>query len=135
MQKPIGELRGMTATIAAVLKEQGITNSLQLLEAAKKPSQRKTLAAACGCETRDILELANRSDLARLKGIGVVYSDLLEHAGVDTIKELRHRRPDNLHAKILEVNEEQSLTKQPPAMSVIEDWVKQSKEMEPMIEY
>ena len=135
MQKPIGDLKGMTAAIAAVLKEQGITNSLQLLEAAKKPAQRKTLAAACSCKTREILELANRADLARLKGIGVVYSDLLEQAGVDTVKELRHRRPDNLHAKILEVNETKSLTKQPPPMATVEEWVNQAKELDPMIEY
>ena len=135
MQKPISELRGMTDTIATVLKEQGITNSLQLLEAAKKPAQRKKLAASCSCETRAILELANRADLARLKGIGVVYSDLLEQAGVDTVKELRHRRPDNLHAKILEVNEAKNLTGHAPPMSTVEDWVAQAKELEPMIEY
>ena len=135
MQKPISEIKGATKAIATALKEQGITNSMQLLDAAKTPKQRKELAGSCGCPTREILELANRADLARLKGIGVVYSDLLEHAGVDTVKELRHRRPDNLHAKILEVNEAQNLTKQPPPLTTVEDWVAQAKELEPVIEY
>ena len=135
MKKPIAELRGMTDEIAAVLKEKGISDSAQLLEAAKKPAGRKELAAACGCETRAILELANRSDLARLKGVGVAYSDLLEKAGVDTVKELRNRRADNLHAKILEVNGAGEITKQPPTADMVADWVAQAKELPPMIEY
>lgn len=99
MKKPINELRGMSDAIAGAMKAQGIHDSDQLLQAAKTPTQRKQLAKECGCAERDILELANRADLARLKGIGGAYSDLLEKAGVDTVKELRHRRPDNLHAK------------------------------------
>jgi len=44
------------------------------------------LAEHAGVESRAILELANRADLARVRGIGGVFSDLLEQAGVDTVK-------------------------------------------------
>jgi len=37
-----------------------------------------------------------------------VYSDLLEEAGMDTVKELATRRPDNLHAKIDETNDQKN---------------------------
>lgn len=36
------------------------------------------------------------NDLARLKGIGPAYADMLKSVGVDSIKELRHRKPENL---------------------------------------
>ena len=49
-----------------------------------------------------MLELVNRADLARIKGIGEVYSNLLENAGVDTVLELSKRVPANLHAKLVE---------------------------------
>lgn len=135
MQKPIGELRGITEEVAQALKAQDITNSEQFLEHAKTPAQRKELAKSCDCEVAVIRELANRADLARLKGIGGVYSDLLEHAGVDTVKELRNRRPDNLHAKILEVNEAGQYSKHPPTEDMVKDWVEQAKDLPPTLEY
>jgi predicted flap endonuclease-1-like 5' DNA nuclease len=135
MKKPLAELRGTTESMLTKLKAQGLQDSAQFLEAARTPHQRKELAKLCECAERDILELANRADLARLKGIGGAYSDLLEKAGVDTIKELRHRRPDNLHAKMLEVNGDGEVVKQLPTPAQVEDWVAQAKELPPMLEY
>ena len=47
--------------------------------------------------------MANRADLARVRGVGGVFSDLLEHAGVDTVREFAIRRPDNLYANLVEI--------------------------------
>jgi predicted flap endonuclease-1-like 5' DNA nuclease len=90
----------MSYDLEARLKEQGIYNSDQLLEVACTPAGRQALAAQVKVSTHAVLELANRADLARVRGIGGVFSDLFEHAGVDTAKELVERRPDNLHAKL-----------------------------------
>ncbi|MBT8372123.1 MAG: DUF4332 domain-containing protein [Deltaproteobacteria bacterium] len=35
-----------------------------------------------------------------MKGIGSEYAELLEKSGVDTVKELRNRNPENLYFKI-----------------------------------
>lgn len=40
------------------------------------------------------------NDLAKLKGIGPKYADMLKSIGVDSIKELRHRNPSNLQDMI-----------------------------------
>jgi len=135
MATAIKDLKGMTDAIAAALKERGIADSEQLVQAAATPAQRKELAAACGCGTRDLLELANRADLSRIKGVSGVYSDLLEAAGVDTVKELATRRPDNLHAKIIETNETKKLTERPPTASAVEGWVAQAKELPKVLTY
>ena len=42
------------------------------------------------------------NDLAKLKGIGPKYAEMLESIGVDSIKELRHRNPANLRDMIHE---------------------------------
>lgn len=131
----VKELRGGTPTIVEKLKEAGISNNEQLLAAASAPAQRKALATSCGCDSREILELANRADLARIKGISGVYSDLLEKAGVDTVKELATRRADNLHAKIVETNAKDQITKQPPSLSMVESWVQQAKELPKTLTY
>ena len=100
----VSEIRGMKADLAGKFKAKGIATDEALLKAAKTPAQRKELSAAVGLDASVILEFANRADLARIVGIGEVFSDLLENTGVDTVKELSKRVPDNLLAKTTEVN-------------------------------
>jgi len=135
MTTAVKDLRGATEAIVDKLKEKAISDNEKLLDAAAEPAQRKGLATHCGCSVKDILELANRADLARIKGVSGVYSDLLEQAGVDTVKELATRRPDNLHAKIVETNDEKKLTERPPTASAVEDWVKQAKQLPKVLTY
>jgi predicted flap endonuclease-1-like 5' DNA nuclease len=135
MATPVKELEGITDTIVAKLAERDISDSEQLVRAAATPAQRKELAVFCGCETGEILQLANRADLARVKGIGGVYSDLLEIAGVDTVKELASRRADNLHAKITQTNDRDNLTTKPPSLAMVQGWVDQAKALEPLLSY
>jgi predicted flap endonuclease-1-like 5' DNA nuclease len=135
MAIPIGKLRGMSYDLEARLKEQGIYTSDQFLEVACTPAGRQALAAQVKVSTHAILELANRADLARVRGIGGVFSDLLEHAGVDTAKELAERRPDNLHAKLLETNAQARLAGRMPTMQAVADWVARAKELPRLMEY
>jgi predicted flap endonuclease-1-like 5' DNA nuclease len=135
MTVPVKDLKGATDAILAKLKELAIPDNEKLIEAAASPAERKELAAACGCTPADILALANRADLARIKGIAGVYSDLLEHAGVDTVKELARRRPDNLLEKLTEINEAAKLTQRLPTAAMVEDWVNQAKALPTALTY
>jgi len=135
MTTPVKDLEGATDEIIAILLDRGIKDNEQLVRAAATPAQRKELAALCECESADILHLANRADLARIRGISGVYSDLLEIAGVDTVKELASRRADNLHAKISETNERDKLTTKPPTLAMIQNWVSQAKSLPPILTY
>lgn len=135
MSITLGELRGITDTVMNALKGQGLSDSDSLLEAAKTPQGRKALATAAGVEPSVILELANRADLARIKGIGRVYSDLMEEAGVDTVKELARRSPANLHAKLIEINSTKQFTQRPPSVEQVTDFVEQAKSLPAMLEY
>ena len=135
MTTPVKDLKGTTDAMLAKFKELAINDNDKLLQAAATPAQRKELAAACGCTPADILAVANRADLARIKGVSGVYSDLLEHAGVDTIKELAKRRPDHLFEKIAETNETAKLTQRPPTAAMVEDWVTQAKGLPAMLSY
>lgn len=135
MSVHVSELKGITDAILNALKAQGLGDSDAMLEAARTPKDRKALAAAAGVETAVILDLANRADLARVKGIGRVYSDLMEEAGVDTVKELAQRNPVNLHAKLIEINSVRQFTQRPPSVDQVTDFVEQAKTMPGMLEY
>ncbi len=130
----VHEIRGIQATTAEKLVAAGITTSDALLEAGKTPAGRKELAEKIGADPKEILELVNRADLARIRGIGEVYSNLLENAGVDTVAELARRVPANLHAKLVE----QTLAgdaRRAPTLAQVEDWVRQAKELGRIVEY
>ncbi len=131
----ISKLKGMSAEVAAKLKEQGIYYSDQLLGAARTPAGRNTLAEKVGVDSKAILELANRADLARVHGIAGVFSDLLEQAGVDTVKELATRNPDNLYTKLVEINTEKKLAGRTPDLNMVKEWVAQAKELPKLLVY
>lgn len=135
MATPVKQLKGVTDTMLGILGEKSIKDNVDLVEAAATPAARKALAADCGCEPSELLELVNRADLARINGVSGVYSDLLEEAGVDTVKELAMRRPDNLHAKLIETNDAAQLTQRPPTAAQVEDWVEQAKALPRIVTY
>ena len=113
----------------------GITTTNGLLKAGATKKGRAELAEKSGISETLILEWVNLADLMRIKGIGEEYSDLLEEAGVDTVKELRNRRPENLHKAMLETNAQKKLVRRPPSLSEVESWVAQAKELPPVVSY
>lgn len=131
----IGKLKGMYAELESKLKERGINDCAQLLKATKIPAGRQELAECVGVDVGVILALSNRADLSRVKGVAGVYSDLLEKAGVDTVKELAMRNPANLYAKLQEVNATEKLAGRLPNLRIVEDWVAQAQALPKMLEY
>lgn len=57
------------------------------------------------------------------------------HKSIDTVKELRNRNAENLHAKLVEVQAEKKLTIAVPALSQVEDFIVQAKELPPVVTY
>ncbi|WP_150523024.1 DUF4332 domain-containing protein [Roseibium sediminis] len=135
MAYSIIEIEGIGPTYAEKLQAVGIKTTDAYLERAKDPKGRKALAEETGIDDKRILKWANMADLMRIKGVGEEYSELLEAAGVDTVKELKHRKPENLAAKMVEVNEEKKLVRQVPSESQVIKWVEQAKELPPMMTY
>ena len=89
--------------------EQGITTTESLLMAAADRQGRHQLAGETGLAEELLLNWTNKADLMRVRGVGEEYSDLLEATGVDTVKELRRRNPQNLRASMMDVNENKHL--------------------------
>lgn len=129
------EIEGIGPTYAEKLAEQGLKTTEDLLEACAGKKGRADLAEKTGISEARILRWTNMCDLFRIKGVGEQYSDLLEKAGVDTVKELRHRVPANLHKKMEEVNAEHNLVNKLPSLSAVEGWVEFAKGLEPKMTY
>jgi predicted flap endonuclease-1-like 5' DNA nuclease len=131
----IEAIEGIGPVFAKKLRAIGVRSVEALLKRGATPKGRQQLAEKSGITETLILEWVNLSDLFRIKGVGEEYSDLLEEAGVDTVKELRNRKPANLHATILEVNAAKKLVRRPPSLGMVERWVEQAKSLPPVVTY
>jgi predicted flap endonuclease-1-like 5' DNA nuclease len=131
----LADIEGVGPAYAAKLEAAGVKDSENLLKLGGTPKGRKELADKSGISDALILKWVNRVDLSRVKGIGSEYADLLEAAGVDTVVELGTRKPDNLVAKMTQVNEAKQLVRKLPTLSQVEDWVKQAKDLPRAISY
>jgi predicted flap endonuclease-1-like 5' DNA nuclease len=135
MSYPVLKIEGIGPKYAKKLNAIGVATTAKLLDRAKDPKGRKQLAADSDIDDGLILKWANMSDLMRIKGVGEEYSELLEVAGVDTVKELRNRKPENLHAKMVEVNAAKKLVRVLPSPNKVKSWVDQAKSLPPMMKY
>ncbi len=135
MAYKIDQIEGIGEVYAQKLEAAGISTTDQLLEIAATPKGRKSIAEQTGISEKLILKWANHADLFRIKGVAGQFAELLEAAGVDTVKELRHRVPANLHAKLVEVNDVKNLCNRVPAESEIARMVEQAKELPPVMTY
>ncbi len=131
----IVEIEGIGPVYAEKLTKIGVVTVENLLEKGASKSGRKEMAADSGIDEGKILDWVNMADLFRVKGIGPQFAELLEAAGVDTVKELRNRNAENLHAKLTEIQEAKKLTKVVPALSRIEDFIEQAKNLPPVVTY
>lgn len=129
----ISDIEGIGPALEKNFRAAGIKTTQALLKACCDKKGRKAMAEQTGIDEAKILKFANFADLYRVKGVGSEYSELLEAAGVDTVKELRNRKPENLHTRMLEVNQAKKLVRQVPSLTQVEAFVAHAKTLEPVI--
>ena len=135
MAYKIIDIQGVGEVYAEKLIAAGIETIDQLLEKGKTPKGRKDLEDATGITGKLILTWVNHADLCRIKEIGPQFSELLEAAGVDTVKELSHRNAANLVKTMNEVNEKEHRTKRVPTEIEIQRMIDQAKELPAVVTY
>ena len=131
----IVDVEGVGPHYAAKLNAIGVATTERLLKVAAHAQGRKDLAEQAAIPEKLILEWVNLADLMRIKGLGPEYADLLEEAGVDTVRELRTRRPEALHLAAREINLRKRLVRRLPSLREIERWVAEAKRLKPLLTY
>ena len=135
MDYKIIDIEGVGDVYAEKLIAAGINKVSELLEKCAAPKGRKALAEETGISEKLILKWTNHADLFRINGVGPQFAELLEAAGVDTVKEFRHRVAENLQPKLEETNAAKNICNRVPAVSEIQKMIDQAKELEPRVSY
>ncbi len=126
MKRKIAEIKGLHPEAHAKLQEKGITHNEHLLEHAKDSHKRGELLKHLGVDSAQLTEWTNRADLMRLKGVSTEMANLLEECGVDSCKELQHRKADHLHTKLHEINDAKKIAHHVPPKAQVEGWIKEA---------
>lgn len=135
MAYKIEEIEGIGPVYGEKLRAAGVTTTDGLLEKCAGKSGRAALAKETGIEERLILKWTNHADLFRIPGVGPEFSELLEAAGVDTVKELRNRNAENLYAKIQEVNEAKKLVRRLPSQNQLTAMIEEAGKLAAVMTY
>jgi hypothetical protein len=135
MPYPICVVDGISPGIAKKLLAAKIRTTAKLLQAAGSPSGRKLLAEKTGLDAATILRCANMADRMRIKGVGREAAELLEAAGVDTVRELRYRNPANLADRMKASMTNAKLARPLPSQKVLARWIEGAKALKLEIRY
>ena len=119
MAQKITAIEGIGPVAAEKLAKAGIHTVEALLRAGADAKDRKDLAARSGIDAGKLLTFINMADLFRIKGIGKQYAELIKASGVDTVVELSKRKPANLLATMIEVNESKRLVRKLPTEKLV----------------
>ena len=135
MAYKIIDIEGVGEAYAPKLTNAGVVKVDDLLAKCATPKGRAALAEETGISEKLILRWTNHADLFRIKGVGPQFAELLEAAGVDTVKEFRHRVAENLVQKMLETNDVKKLVRRVPSVKEVAKMIAQAKELKPVVTY
>jgi Domain of unknown function (DUF4332) len=124
------DVEGIGPVYAEKLNVAGVNSTDDMLEKGGTRAGRKALADATGIDEGKILTWVNHSDLHRVDSIAGQTSELMEAAGVDTVKELGTRNAENLAKKMAEVNEAKNLSGRIPSAEQLQKMIDQAKTLE-----
>lgn len=126
MNYPVIDIEGIGETYAHKLEILGIKTTTDLLVKAGTKAGREVLAASTKIPESLILTWVNHADLFRINGVAGQTAELLEAAGVDSVKELATRNAENLHVKLQEVNNQFGLSGKVPSVDALKDMIRQA---------
>lgn len=135
MSYKIEDIEGIGPSYAQKLTTAKINTTNDLLKQCSSPRGRSAVSQSTGVSEHQLLKWTNLADLMRVSGIGSEYSELLEAAGVDTIKELRNRNAASLAARMKEVNAAKKLTRMTPSAKTVQHWINNAAKLPGVIRY
>ena len=135
MTYKIIDIQGIGPVYAEKMVKAGVNTVAELLERGKTAKGRKQLEEETGIRHDLILTWVNHADLFRVKGVGPQFSELLEAAGVDTVKELAHRNAANLTKALNETNEKEHRVRRVPTEKEVQKMIDQAKELPAVVTY
>ena len=131
MPYPVERIEGIGPNYGAKLREAGICTTADLLRAGGSREKRRELARRTGIEEGRLAKWVAMADFMRIKGVGSQYAELLEAVGLQSVRQLRAVRAEELERRMVRVNGNGRLTRALPARKTIARWIEQARRLPP----
>jgi hypothetical protein len=99
---PLKDFRGVDIGDLEALAGQGITNTVQMLQAGATQKDRRLLAEQTGIPEPNIVEFVKLSDLARIPGVKGTRARLYYEAGIDSVAKIANLEPENFLNQVVD---------------------------------
>jgi predicted flap endonuclease-1-like 5' DNA nuclease len=119
-------IEGIGQSNARKLQAIGIDTTYALTTRGASPQGREEIARLSGIDQALIQRWINHVDLLRISGVGEEYAELLEAAGVETVKELAQLDPVKLYRDLIDANQGQRQIRHLPSQSQVGKWVEEA---------
>ena len=129
----IEELEGVGKSFGDALRGVGIRNTQQLLERCSDLAGRRRVCESGRFKVENLQRWTSMADLMRISGVRGEFSELLEAANVDCVQTLAREDGEKLHARMVDCNQRQSLTRRVPSVDVVAGWIEQARQVPPML--
>lgn len=133
MTYKIEQIEGIGPHFSERLSAVGVRTSNDLLARCTTEEDCRRLEMRTGISAAQLKMWKNQADLMRISGIGSEFGQLLETAGIETVRELGMREPANIVNLLTRVNAEKKLTRALPSLKTVTKWVEQAQRMEPVV--
>jgi hypothetical protein len=127
MTYKMSDLKGIDENQLAQLRQGGVENTDEMMTLWNDPARRVSLTTSTGLTDEQLTRLASMARVARLKGVGPKYADLLVTAGVRGRKSLATYTPETLVQRLGDVSAAKSLTGPLPSLVEVGAWFAELK--------
>lgn len=101
----LSDFTSISTEVIETLEKQGLKNTKKIFDYVKTPTDRNQLANTTGIDEAVILELAQLTDLSRIKWAGAAFAQMLYALGIDSAKKVAGSKPEELYRQINQLNE------------------------------
>jgi Domain of unknown function (DUF4332) len=127
MNFKMDDMRDMNQDHLSKLKAAGIESTDDMMRIWNDAALRASIVATTGIRDEQLVRLISIARMARMKGIGPKYAQLLVSAGVIGRRSLSTHTPETLLKRLVEVNGARKLASCVPTATEVETWFTQLK--------
>lgn len=130
----IEEIHGIGVKPATRLRNLGISHTDELLQAARTREGRANLSDLTTIPEAKLLRWVQTIELCRVDGIEPEAAELLETAGVGSLRELRDQKAAELAARCEAANARRKITLSSPSAQTLQDWIARAARLPAVVE-
>ena len=127
MTYKMSDLKGIDENQVAQLLRGNVENTDEMMTLWNDPARRVSITASTGLTDEQLTRLASMARVARVKGVGPKYADLLVTAGVRGHKSLATYTPETLVQRLGDVSAAKSLAGPLPSLVEVGAWFAELK--------